>query len=272
MQDPPDILSDDENEILNDEIESEEDREEDDEEDPEEGEEYGWDRDDDDVLYDGAPLTVGESMLAILTFALRYKLSGSCLDDLLSLIALHCRQEGNRCRKSTYQFRKFFENIQFPINRHYYCPSCFVSVPQKNGRCGRCGSNAGNNFFIQIPILNQVRTLYKRPGFAESLQHREHRRKRNADNYEDIFDGAVYRELSGDGNILSDPTNISLTWNTDGVSIFKSSRYQIWPFYLVINELAFNQRTALQNTYIAWGFVVWLHPASSKFVHAPIQK
>lgn len=36
-------------------------------------------------------------------------------------------------------------------------------------------------------------------------------------------------------------------WYTDGISIFKSSRYSIWPFYLVINELPYQERFKMEN-------------------------
>ena len=33
------------------------------------------------------------------------------------------------------------------------------------------------------------------------------------------------------------PNDISLTWNTDGIPIFKSSNYAIWPLQASVNEL-----------------------------------
>lgn len=41
--------------------------------------------------------------------------------------------------------------------------------------------------------------------------------------------------------------NISFTLNTDGVLIFKSSKFSIWPVYLMINELPFKTRTQSEN-------------------------
>ena len=38
------------------------------------------------------------------------------------------------------------------------------------------------------------------------------------------------------------PANLSLVCNTDGVHIFKSSKYAIWPVWLAINELPPSQR------------------------------
>jgi hypothetical protein len=31
-------------------------------------------------------------------------------------------------------------------------------------------------------------------------------------------------------------------WNTDGVPIFKSSGFSIWPIFLIINELPYHLR------------------------------
>lgn len=50
-----------------------------------------------------------------------------------------------------------------------------------------------------------------------------------------------------DNGFLSNPANISLTWNTDGVVIFKSSKFNIWPFYFIVNELPYKERTNREN-------------------------
>lgn len=35
---------------------------------------------------------------------------------------------------------------------------------------------------------------------------------------------------------------MSATWNIDGVAMFHSSKFGIWPSYLVINELSYHER------------------------------
>lgn len=54
-----------------------------------------------------------------------------------------------------------------------------------------------------------------------------------------------------DGAIIE----ISLTWNTDGVSPHNSSYFPLWPFYFVINELAPEERYKKENMIIGglWG-------------------
>jgi hypothetical protein len=45
----------------------------------------------------------------------------------------------------------------------------------------------------------------------------------------------------------SKPNHYSLTMNTDGVSPYKSSKWQVWPIFLTINELCKNERYKLKN-------------------------
>ena len=52
----------------------------------------------------------------------------------------------------------------------------------------------------------------------------------------DISDGEMYRKLCEPGQILYGNNNLTLKFNTDGVALCKSSRTEIWPIYLAINE------------------------------------
>jgi len=58
----------------------------------------------------------------------------------------------------------------------------------------------------------------------------------------DIFDGTVYKNLSSDGGILSSKFNFSYNFFVDGVA-YKKSNKSIWPIYLTINELPYEERS-----------------------------
>lgn len=45
-------------------------------------------------LFDGAPLTVGDSMLVILSLLLRHNLTMACIEDIIKAIELHCIPQG----------------------------------------------------------------------------------------------------------------------------------------------------------------------------------
>ena len=66
------------------------------------------------LLYQGAPITLGASLLLVMTFAVRHGLSGVALTDLLILIELHCITP-NLCRTSMKLLRDFFKRVRCPV-------------------------------------------------------------------------------------------------------------------------------------------------------------
>ena len=73
--------------------------------------------------------------------------------------------------------------------------------------------------------------------FVNGLKHRFQQVKIAANNIEDVYDGALYRQKFAHGGILAEPYNISVKLNTDGVAIFRSSQFGVWPLFLLVNEL-----------------------------------
>ena len=52
-----------------------------------------------------------------------------------------------------------------------------------------------------------------------------------------MYDGALYCQKFAHGGILAEPYNISVKLNTDGVAIFRSSQFGVWPLFLLVKEL-----------------------------------
>ncbi len=52
----------------------------------------------------------------------------------------------------------------------------------------------------------------------------------------------MYHNLNKDGGPLDSPHAFSLTLNCDGVPVFKSSQYGIWPLQGMVNELPYHVR------------------------------
>ena len=57
----------------------------------------------------------------------------------------------------------------------------------------------------------------------------------NTNTVSDIISGKLYKELIEEPDFSHN--DLSLTWNTDGIPIFESSKFFIWPIQSVINEL-----------------------------------
>lgn len=72
-------------------------------------------------------------------------------------------------------------------------------------------------------------------------------RSKQGDALNDISDGSVYQDLVASG-FLSNPLNISLQFNTDGVPVFRSSSFSFWPLHLIINELPPRKRCVFSKS------------------------
>ena len=57
---------------------------------------------------------------------------------------------------------------------------------------------------------------------------------RVAGSISDVYDGELYRKHAV---FVSQPANVTLLLNTDGVSVFRSSKATLWPVWLIVNEL-----------------------------------
>ena len=75
------------------------------------------------------------------------------------------------------------------------------------------------------------------PEFVRGLRYRFERVKRANKNIEDVYDGSLHQSKCGPGGFLSKEYNLSLKLNTDGVAIFHSLQYGVWPLFFLINEL-----------------------------------
>ena len=60
--------------------------------------------------------------------------------------------------------------------------------------------------------------------------------------YRDIYDGRIYKKFVSSLPAEDRQSYVTLTFNADGASVFKSSTYSIWPIQLTLNEIPFRIR------------------------------
>ncbi|KAK3923501.1 Protein split ends [Frankliniella fusca] len=188
---------------------------------------------DDPLIYDGAPITVDESMTAILTYIVKHELDGREIVDLLNLIHLHCKEENNNIRTSLYLFKKYFSDLKSPIIYHYFCSSCYHELKQDNLKCPNLPlhpKTSDISYFVEIPLISQLQALFSKEEYE--------RKKAKEENIDDIYDGQLYRELVASGFISdSNHFNFTMIMNADGVPVFKSSKKSLWPVFFNVLEL-----------------------------------
>ena len=134
-----------------------------------------------------------------------------------------------------------------------HCPNAFCLKDLSAKR--------SKGYFLELDAISQVRHMFTSPDFVRCLETSRKRTKENVNNFEDIYDGKVYRNLSENGGPLSNryPYNLSFTLNTDGIPVFSSSKMSLWPIYLMINELPYYKRRQAKNDTL-W-FMVWVKQA-----------
>ena len=207
-------------------------------------------------LYPGAQVTIGAVMVLLTLYAIKYDLTGEAITHLLQFISL-LLPSGNILPDTLRKFKTFFNKLDGPVILHHYCAFCLSYVDKKAATCPNTAcmkelsSQHAKAYFIEIPVVYQLSEFFSRNGFYSDIQYRFHRTKKHPENVEEIYDGALYKKLSGKGGLLSCPDNVSFLMNTDGVPVFKSSKVSIWPLYLVINELNYSKRMAYENMIFA---------------------
>ena len=60
----------------------------------------------------------------------------------------------------------------------------------------------------------------------------------------DIVDGIEYKKFKQNGGFLTNEDHLTLLFNTDGIPLYKSSKVNIGPVFLAINELPLEEQFA----------------------------
>ena len=217
------------------------------------GEQFNFNESLNEPLFAGSRLSKAESLIMVLCFIMRHCLPASAVTHLFDLLNTLL---GTYIFKSTKCIlRQIFCNNFIKLTFHFYCTVCYSYVQSydvisdDNVVCPHCTQPcmvqdlSHGNFFITTDLKLQVRALFERNYIFSHLTYRFTRHKILPNNIEDIYDGECYKTLTEDGKPLSNRNNFSYSFNTDGFPIFKSSKYSLWPIYIMINELPPNLRT-----------------------------
>ena len=91
------------------------------------------------------------------------------------------------------------------------------------------------NYFIYIPLQQQIVRLLSNHKIFPHLTNRDLDAIVSSKTVNDVTTSALYKELIVKHGL--NPNDVSLTWNTDGIPIFNSSNFSIWPLQAFVNEL-----------------------------------
>lgn len=196
-----------------------------------------------DLLYEDSHLTLKNSLLLIMSFCLKFHLTNEALDSLLQLLCLHMPESLN-FPKTKYLFFQHFEEFKELAKVYVSCPKCsffstesfkFSGNLNKHFVCDNCSEQCDYNLcvstgkhFLTFDIARQIRKILEDPCVQEYLWCGN---SVNDTSYSDITSGEMYK------NLKKTDSDITLSFNTDGVPLFNSSKCSFWPLQIVINEL-----------------------------------
>lgn len=109
--------------------------------------------------------------------------------------------------------------------------------------------------FVIADIQSQLTTLLQTPGIFEDINKCKSQinTRKTESIITDITDGSEYRNLlnSEGGFLSSNPYNLTAILNTDGINLYSSSKVELWPFFIAINELSPPLRFSRDNLLLA---------------------
>ena len=228
-----------------------------------------------------SPISKKEKLsLLILSYIAKYKLSGSASVDLLDLLKLIAPEDNTLRSLSLSDIKETLGDCI--VNVYDYCGKCFSIFPKDENiyQCNTANSEGyqcsglryrgslnnqvkkhRNLYFVTVSVEQQLTKLLERSGIWMKIQ--QYKNTPNcSSNIRDIVDGTVYKSFKESGGFLTDEANLTLLFNTDGIPLYKSSKVNIWPVFLAVNELPPEERFAKKNM-ILWG--LWQGKGKPRF-------
>ena len=175
-----------------------------------------------------------------MAFILTSGLTQASLKSLLNLLSI--LPADSILPKTKYLFNKHFAKKNFTVN--YYCPTCTTALDD-DMKCRICEGefckknplNNQQSYFLTVNLESQLKHITEDLQLGSNLNYRDNRTK-HVNSVSDIYDGKMYRDMIKNENCnLKKPYSMSDGFNSDGVPVFNSSSFSIWPILSFINEL-----------------------------------
>ncbi|KAK9976617.1 hypothetical protein ABG768_021822 [Culter alburnus] len=167
-----------------------------------------------------------------MSYVLRHNLTGVALQHLLKVFNEHFP---GLVPETVYLFNKCYGEFGH-YEPHFYCVSCcnYLGTREKSPmNCAVCHATfqaddnmKNGSFFLVLSLSSQLKDILENPNVTLSRQTTSEK-----DVLNDIQCGAEYIKCQ-----LGE-YDISLLWNYDGIPVFKSSKYQVWPIQCQVIEL-----------------------------------
>lgn len=193
----------------------------------------------DQPLFPGSKISRAESVLLTMIHSLRHSMSKEATESVLKLVEAHL-PDGTHFPSTKYSFYKNFF-VCSKKTRHFYC-ECQAYIGEIDDAtdevaCSDCKKllqvkdlKKKSSYFYMLHLEEQIRTVLEERGSVPDKPSPSY-------DVSDITQSAAYH------NLPLQPGDLTVTFNTDGVPLYESSGFGIWPLLLQVNELAYKERT-----------------------------
>ncbi|XP_062604037.1 uncharacterized protein LOC134265829 isoform X2 [Saccostrea cucullata] len=208
--------------------------------------------------------------LSLLSCFLRNKFSASASKDVIDTLKKTFPKSEEVCALDWDEMLSHTDNT--PMHEIHYCTLCNKVFPVEDDDVFQCQSRDCDGLrykgplskqqtktrqprqvFVFADVGKQLMDLLQTPGIWEDIQETKQkaydRMNTGCSLLTDISDGQGYRKLMQDGYL--DSNNLTAIFNTDGVNLYSSSKIELWPIFLAINELSPPKRFSRENILLA---------------------
>ncbi|KAH9359742.1 hypothetical protein HPB48_021301 [Haemaphysalis longicornis] len=196
--------------------------------------------------------TRGDAYTMLLDVAIRFGLSWTAIEAVQKLFNNLIGQKA--FPESKYLLKKFCGVDLGDLVFHFYCEDCMALLAKATGSveerqqlevtCGQCGKEyvgrelvRSGSFFVGLPLKKQLGSLLSSKTVSDAVATTLGKPSHNvgSSGMNDVTDGHHYQSVRCQRGVS--PTDLTLTLNSDGSPVFKSSTYSIWPVQALLNEL-----------------------------------
>ena len=184
-------------------------------------------------LYENSDITVDEAILRVLKVYVKNRWTKTSLDSTVKLMRGLLPKHNNMPTSGDMLLKRLHEVAPFQEEKeHYYCSECHCPVTSLADSCKDC-TESETEIFFEYPIDPQITYLFEYRNLASVIdQHRNRVKKDRC--ISDIQDGSAYIEIKSK---LNGKYDIILVLNSDGVSLSKSGKQEVWSILCTISEI-----------------------------------
>ncbi|KAK3910089.1 Halomucin [Frankliniella fusca] len=200
----------------------------------------------DQVLEAAAGRTAREVVAMVMALAVRNNLNYETTIKFFSII--DATMQGNYLPLTKDQMWACLNRNATGLRKNAYCSDCYRSLGfwenlpnQVVCQCDWTQVKSKVRYFITLNVRSQLEAILSKPGIWEKLQYPQHRQKSSPEAIEDILDGREYQRIR-QAPIPLTPYEFTYNFNLDGLRVSKSSKTEVWPIFIRINEFPPNLR------------------------------